>query len=322
MTSAADSAAIKGLRVGGVLVVSEGAADAVLIKTLLKEDFDNVVVKISAAGELATAEFLELQPKVLLLAFREIEKAEQCYLGLYRSGGAGALQAHRTVLLCTKEAVNQAFELCRRGLFDDYVLFWPMAYDAARLRMTVHRGLAELASSPGSLPAAMTIAAQVARIAELEALLGQPRSPAVGQAAHATPAPPTSIRPSILVVDDDEFQHKLLALMLEPEGFAVHFAASGSEALRKLSVAPVSIILMDFNLPDMNGIEVIKRLKDEPLLAAIPVIMITGSSERDIVLNSRRNGAVDFVVKPVERSILLDKLRRIGSGAEAGVAYA
>jgi CheY-like chemotaxis protein len=378
----------------GILVISEGAADAILIKTLLEEDFADVLVKICPAASVAADEFRELQPKVLLLAFKEIDKAEQCYLGLYRCQSAGVLLPHRTVLLCTKEAVKHAFELCRRGLFDDYVLFWPMTYDAPRLRMTVHRALAELAAAPEDTPSAMTIAAQGHRILELEALLarqllrGQEHIAAAGNAvdraerhvgsalgalssslmkakaeggpsdylsaaaaainlcseesvmpqlrqvseslqplahwagelqqtvsAHreasgALGALSARLRPVVLIVDDDPFQQELLSLMLEPEGYQVRVASSGAEALRQLCRSPADFILMDFNLPDLNGIEVTKRLKGDPRLSAIPVIMITGNSERDVVVGSRKIGVADFIVKPVERSVILDKLRR------------
>jgi CheY-like chemotaxis protein len=332
MTRATDSPVTEAVRVGGILVVSEGAPDAVLIKTLLKEDFENVAVKISPEADMGAAEFLELHPKVLLLAFREIAMAEQCYLGLFRTHIAGSLQPHRTVLLCTKECVKQAFEACRRGLFDDYVLFWPMTYDAPRLRMTVHRALAELAASPDKAPPAMTIAAQACRILELEARLsGQPaRVPgdiepagnAVARIEHGAGKEPevlaARVQPIVLVVDDDDFQQKLLSLILLPAGYQVRFASSGTEALEQLSRLPIDLILMDFKLPDMNGIEVTKRLKGDPRLAAIPVIMITGNSERDVVLGSRRTGVADFIVKPVERTVILDKVRRLCSPIGSG----
>jgi CheY-like chemotaxis protein len=384
-------------------VVSESATDAVLIKTLLKEDFEDVFVKVCPEANLAAAEFLELQPKVLLLAYREIVKAEQCYLGLFRSHSVGGLQQHRTVLLCTKENVKQAFELSRRGLFDDYVLFWPMTHDAPRLRMSVHRALAELASGRDDTPSAVTIATQARRILELEALLAQqlthgqehieaagdavvrakrdvgdalgslsssllqPRSDgqtpeylsaaaaaisrcreesvmpllqsarnslqplsnwadelqqtvsAHRDASESLSALTSQVRPVVLIVDDDEFEQRQLSLMLEPEGYQVRIASNAAEALRQLCRSPVDIILMGFNLPNLNGIEVTKQLKADPRLAAIPVIMITGSSERDVVVGSRRIGVADFIVKPVERSVILEKLRRLCAVAKSAV---
>jgi CheY-like chemotaxis protein len=395
MTARAEAPATEAPIQSGVLVVAEGAADAILIKTLLQEDFANVLVKICPEASVSADEFLELNPKVLLLAFREIDKAEQCYLGLYRSQSGGVLRPHRTVLLCTKETVKHAFDLCRRGLFDDYVLFWPMTYDAPRLRMTVHRALAELTAGPQN--------AQGRRILELEALLSQQilrgqehiaaagkavgraerdvgsalgalsssllKADADGRTAESLSAAAAAINrcadesvmpqlqnvseslrplvhwagelrqtvsahreassvlgaliprahPVVLIVDDDEFEQKLLSLMLEPEGYQVRVASNGAEALRQLCRAPVDFILMDFNLPDLNGIEVTKRLKDDPRLAAIPVIMITGNSERDVVVESRKMGVTDFIVKPVERSVILDKLRRHWADTELAV---
>jgi CheY-like chemotaxis protein len=381
MTKSAESPATATAREGCVLVVSESSTDGVLIKALLKEDFDNVVTMNCPGANLAAGEFLELHPKVLLLAFRETDKAEQCYLGLYRSQGAGALQPHRSVLLCTKESVKQAFELCRRGLFDDYVLFWPMTYDAPRLRMTVHRALAELAASPEHAPSARTIAAQARRILELEARLsdqlarGQEHIEAAGHAvvraerdaalaldglsssilesvmprfqsvteslhpltqwagemqqtmsAHRESGRTlgelsTRVHPIVLIIENDEVEQQRLSDILEPDGYHVKFASSGTEALRQLHRSPVDIILIEYKLPELNGLEVAKRLKDDPRLAAIPVIMISANCDRDIVLGSRRVGAVDFIVKPVDRGVILDKLRRLCAGVEPNVAH-
>ena len=130
----------------------------------------------------------------------------------------------------------------------------------------------------------------------------------------------SQIRPTVLIVDDDEFQQRLLSAMLEPEGYKVRIASNGAEALRQLCRSPVDVVLMDFNLPDLNGIEVTKQLKYDPRLAAIPVIMITGSSEREIVVGSRRIGVADFVVKPVARGVILEKLRRLCCANEAAVS--
>jgi PleD family two-component response regulator len=74
---------------------------------------------------------------------------------------------------------------------------------------------------------------------------------------------------------------------------------------------------MGFQLPELNGIEIMKRIKAIRQFAAIPVIMITANSDRDVVLGSRKLGVADFIVKPVERTVILDKLRRLCGGAES-----
>lgn len=67
---------------------------------------------------------------------------------------------------------------------------------------------------------------------------------------------------------------------------------------------------MDVALPDFNGVDITRRLKATPRLAAIPVVMITGHSERPVLEASLKAGAVDFLVKPFDRDILLQKLTR------------
>jgi CheY-like chemotaxis protein len=117
-------------------------------------------------------------------------------------------------------------------------------------------------------------------------------------------------RGTILVVDDDELHRDLAGRLLKVNGFDVHYAGSGGEALGVLASKRIDLILMDFLMPDMDGLEAIKRLSSEPRLARIPVIMITGNSERDLVLTSVQIGAVDFIVKPWDRSVMMAKIWR------------
>ena len=67
---------------------------------------------------------------------------------------------------------------------------------------------------------------------------------------------------------------------------------------------------MDVALPDLNGVEITRRLKASPQLANIPILMITGHSERQVLQASLKAGAVDFLVKPLDRQVLLQKLAR------------
>lgn len=125
----------------------------------------------------------------------------------------------------------------------------------------------------------------------------------LGELAGRTP-------PLILVVDDDPFQCKLLERLLANEGLRAIVAHSGAEALAVLGRQHPDLILMDVALPDFNGVDITRRLKATPRLAAIPVVMITGHSERPVLEASLKAGAVDFLVKPFDRDILLQKLTR------------
>ncbi len=118
------------------------------------------------------------------------------------------------------------------------------------------------------------------------------------------------IRPTVLVVDDDDFQHKMVATILAAQNCHLMFAASGAEALSVMRKTRPDLILMDVLMPDMDGIEVTRRLKAVPEFAGVVVIMLTGKSEGSVVADSLSAGAVDFVVKPFDRNKLIAKVAR------------
>lgn len=121
----------------------------------------------------------------------------------------------------------------------------------------------------------------------------------------ATPA-----RAALLIVEDDEFQRQLLTNMLGELGADLAFATSGAQALGALRKRRPDLILMDIELPDIGGVDVVRRIKSVDAFARIPVVMVTGNSERAQVMDSLSAGAADFLVKPIERAILVAKLRR------------
>jgi CheY-like chemotaxis protein len=118
------------------------------------------------------------------------------------------------------------------------------------------------------------------------------------------------LKPLLLIVDDDEFQQRVLAQLLAAEGPELVFARSGTEALGLLRKRRPDLILMDIDLPDIDGVEVTRRIKAVEALAAIPIVMITGHSEKQLVVDSLKAGACDFLVKPLQREATLAKVRR------------
>lgn len=120
----------------------------------------------------------------------------------------------------------------------------------------------------------------------------------------------TRVRPLILMVDDDEFQHRLLQQLLSEAAVELTFAGSGTEALSLLRTHRPDLILMDFKLPDVSGVEVMRRLKLAPATAGIPVILITGTSTKEVLVESHKAGAVDFMVKPFDKNRLVDGINR------------
>jgi CheY-like chemotaxis protein len=135
------------------------------------------------------------------------------------------------------------------------------------------------------------------------------------ESARALNAMVERVRPTVLVVDDDEFQRKLLGKMLEAENYHIISATGGVDALNVLRKARPDIILMDVMMPDMDGMEATRRLKAIPHFAKTPVIMVTGKSEGNVVVDSLKAGASDFVVKPFDRATLMAKIARVLSAA-------
>lgn len=117
------------------------------------------------------------------------------------------------------------------------------------------------------------------------------------------------VRPSVLVVDDDAVQHALIAHYLDQLNLDIAFSATAAGAMRHLQGARPDLVLMDVELPDIDGIELTRRIHALEPFAQLPVIMITGSSQRDRVLRSLEVGAVGFVVKPLDQRVLTGKVR-------------
>lgn len=381
-----------------ILIATDSVTDAELVKDLLKPEFGNIVT--STDPDKLPGDFTHHRPGVLILAFDSMEKSERHYLGLYRLCEAIHQHPHRTVILCNKDEVKRAYELCKKEYFDDYNLFWPMTYDMSRLAMSIHHALRELVSLKTDGPSVTEFAAQARHLTTLEKTLDQQIvqgghhieavSQVIEQAeqkigtaldvfsqrlisdslsgsgaiknadaikeeisrfkreevqqhfrAAAESAQPLKqwahdfkqeceplmksarilnamadhIRPVVLVVDDDEFQRKIIGKLLEAESYQLVFASDGFEALNILRKTWPDIILMDVMMPGMDGMETMRRLKAAPQSAKIPVVMVTSKSEGKVVVDSRKAGAVDFVVKPFDRATLVAKIAHVLSAS-------
>ena len=446
-----------------ILIVSDVLADAAQIVHLLEDHFEQL--HTSTLEGRFVADFERVRPDVLVLAFTSLERAQSYSLGLYRHCEIVHTLPHRSIVLCDKDNVHRAFELCRKEYFDDYVMYWPLVHDTPRLAMSILIAGRSLKREREAAPA-REVAAQARSVSRLEAVLDdriavgrqhtealskalqameaeaaiKPAAPAGGPSpapepaspmasgpttppsaaegaapvthfdidageaatfdldldldldapspgtaqqpppapiphvslfsqtsapspssaptpppAHARPAPPPNdviremrlrvddaqkrvvpltewlgglkhdVKPQldaarrlgelagntpamVLVVDDDSFQSKLLERLLGNAGYRTMAAHSGAEALALIARQNPDLILMDVALPDLNGIEITRRLKASPRTAAIPIVMITGHSERQVLEASLKAGAVDFLVKPFDREVLLQKI--------------
>jgi DNA-binding response OmpR family regulator len=101
----------------------------------------------------------------------------------------------------------------------------------------------------------------------------------------------------LLVIEDDKFLRDLLVQKLKREGFPVIEAVTGTEGLRIVKEQRPAIVLLDLILPGMDGFEILRRMKEDPETASIPVIILSNLGQREDVEHGLRLGAVDFMIK-------------------------
>ncbi len=115
--------------------------------------------------------------------------------------------------------------------------------------------------------------------------------------------------PTVLVVEDEPAQREVLAYNLEAEGFRVSKAENGEEALILVEEYAPDIIVLDWMLPNVSGIEVCRRLKSRPETRGVPIIMLSARSEEVDRVRGLETGADDYVVKPYSIVELMARVR-------------
>lgn len=116
---------------------------------------------------------------------------------------------------------------------------------------------------------------------------------------------------TVFIADDDPDLRDILRYVLEPAGFSVCEAPDGAAALEAIRASPPALVILDYMMPGLTGPEVCARLKQDTLLAHIPVIMLTGKSEVQDKVHGINAGADDYVVKPFEPQELLARVQMV-----------
>src|SRR5690242_14447078 len=129
-------------------------------------------------------------------------------------------------------------------------------------------------------------------------------------------------KPLVLVVEDEAPLATMLRYNLEKQGFRVEEAADGQEALTRISEAQPDLVLLDWMLPAMSGIEVCRQIRRRPATRDLPVIMVTARTEDQDAVRGLNTGADDYITKPFSMDSLLARmralLRRSGSSPARG----
>ena len=116
---------------------------------------------------------------------------------------------------------------------------------------------------------------------------------------------------TVLIIDDSPTELHLFQSMLEKAGFDTLVADSGEEGIRQATTAHPDCILMDVVMPGMNGFQATRKLTRDPATANIPVIMITTKDQETDKIWGMRQGAVDYLVKPVADKELVAKIQSV-----------
>jgi twitching motility two-component system response regulator PilH len=117
---------------------------------------------------------------------------------------------------------------------------------------------------------------------------------------------------NILLVDDSKTELHFLSELLSKRGFSVQTADGGEEAMRRLAELKPDLILMDVVMPGTNGFQLTRAITRDPRYADVPVIMCTSKGQETDRVWGLRQGARDYVVKPVDADDLMAKIQALG----------
>lgn len=129
------------------------------------------------------------------------------------------------------------------------------------------------------------------------------------------PAPPAAVAMltpgsagHLLIADDDSGNRAILGRLLEPHGFRLAFAENGVEAIQQMATQDFDAVLLDIQMPEMDGFEVLSRLRESGQLRNTPVIVVTGLQEEQDAVRCIENGAEDFLSRPIRPALLMARL--------------
>ena len=120
------------------------------------------------------------------------------------------------------------------------------------------------------------------------------------------------LKKKILVVEDSPFQRTICVSQLQQAGFGnIEVAGDGNIAYSKLEEGEIDLILCDWEMPNLNGIQLLKKVKKNPALQSIPFVMLTSLEDESRQQEALNEGALDYIVKPGNPDLFKEKLENI-----------
>ena len=115
---------------------------------------------------------------------------------------------------------------------------------------------------------------------------------------------------TLLIVDDSASMRQMVSFTLKDAGYEVIAAANGKDALGKLDGAKIAMVITDLNMPEMDGIELIRQLRGRPGFKFTPIVMLTTESQDAKKLAGKQAGASGWMVKPFKPEQLIDTIKK------------
>ncbi|MDR0315460.1 MAG: response regulator [Treponema sp.] len=118
---------------------------------------------------------------------------------------------------------------------------------------------------------------------------------------------------TIMIVDDSRIMRNTVKGVFSGMGVACIYveAGDGQEALRQLGLYPVDLVLLDWNMPRLSGIDFLKQVRSMEKYRALPIIMVTSESAKFNVIEALKNGATDYITKPINLDLFKGKLIKL-----------
>src|SRR5215813_3705077 len=135
--------------------------------------------------------------------------------------------------------------------------------------------------------------------------------PASDQGVNGMPDGSILSKPLVLVVEDEAALATMLRYNLEKQGYRVEEAADGQEALTRIAETQPDLVLLDWMLPQMSGLEVCRQLRRRSATRDLPVIMVTARTEDQDAVRGLNTGADDYIAKPFSMDALLARIRAL-----------
>jgi two-component system chemotaxis response regulator CheY len=118
---------------------------------------------------------------------------------------------------------------------------------------------------------------------------------------------------NVLVVDDSRIMRNIVKNTFDTLKIPCAFfeASNGKDALKSLIENKISIVFLDWNMPEMDGLEFLKAVRKTPSYESLPIIMVTSESAKYNVIEALENGATDYIIKPVHENIFREKVQEL-----------